>query len=423
MLKSFDMYTLANYGVEKIEQTLKNGLKVVFIKKPFSPVFFEFTMRAGAAYDPVGLEGLAHFSEHMLVSGSSTHSKESFSLILDSVGGMWNAQTGRYSMDVICEVATKDQFARVKDFYQHALLDFSITDSGVEEEKKIIISEIERAQSNNDRKFSEFLGRVSAAGTRFEYSVLGTIESVSRITADDVRNFLTQSVSTENSVLVVCGGCEFSDIENIFGDMQFSSGTKRTLPAEPLQIQNGATPAHVTIDTPQTKIVALFAGPHPDSRDSYLLNFALSYAHSGLASLFYRRIRNEKQLAYSLGSFGSSFDTFEYIGTSTGVPTDRVAETIEAIRDCYRELVATGMTQEQVLETAHKKYFQSIRTKQEVSDWVNIYSSDSLYPRETPCGDFPDIHNYRLTYTPEEISEVLKKYIIPDQMNIVAGGR
>ncbi len=60
--------------------TLKNGLEVVVIPDHRAPVVTHMVWyRNGAADDPPGKSGIAHFLEHLMFKGTAAHPKGEFS--------------------------------------------------------------------------------------------------------------------------------------------------------------------------------------------------------------------------------------------------------------------------------------------------------------------------------------------------------
>ena len=75
--------------------TLSNGLDVVVIPDHRAPVVTHMVWyRNGAADDPPGKSGIAHFLEHLMFKGTKRHPKGEFSEFISEVGGMENAFTG-----------------------------------------------------------------------------------------------------------------------------------------------------------------------------------------------------------------------------------------------------------------------------------------------------------------------------------------
>lgn len=416
-------YSLSDFGATLHEGILKNGLKVVFIEKPHAPIYAKMMIRAGSIFDPIDRLGLAHFTEHIIASGSKTHSKEAFSAIMESIGGYWNASTNDEYMSVQCEVAISPHLKNMKAYFTEALSSVHLTNESLESEKSIIISEIERARSKPSYIAGLYIGSVFANGTHWESPILGTISSVSAITIEDVETFFKTYCTVENMVLVIGGGCSWDDVVRTFEDIPFLHGTVHELPPGPLPLEANK-PIVFEQDLPQTGIALFFLGPEDESRDEALLYFALRYVHDGVTSRFFKKIRNERGLAYDVSFASTSFNDIQYVGTAVGVPTEKVQQTIETIKECYEELLKEGITQKEIDDKIDTMWFSAKRDKQTTHDLVSTMTYSSLYPSKRPLhGPYPDVFNYRRTYRAEEMNAVLKKYIRLDKIYLTLNGK
>src|SRR6266699_508957 len=75
---------------EKI--VFKNGLTVLLLEKHGVPIVsFDAIVKAGAAADPAGQEGLASMAAGLLRKGTKTRTAQQFSADLDYIGGSFGA--------------------------------------------------------------------------------------------------------------------------------------------------------------------------------------------------------------------------------------------------------------------------------------------------------------------------------------------
>lgn len=414
-------YTLKDFGVKRYEKTLKNGLKVVFIEKPYSPIYAKIMMRAGSIYNGSD-SGLAHFTEHSIVSGSKKYpKKEEFAGIIESIGGFKNAFTSRTWMSVDCEIAAPEQLKSMKEYLSEALTHMHLDSVKLKKEKGVITSEIEKNHSDPKYHSRVYFDSILANGTSWGITTLGTVESVDTITIKDVEKFFSEYCVVENMVLLIVGGCKFSDIEKTFSSIKFLHGKQAQLPESPKYLSNNQR-VFFKQDLKQTNVALIFNGPEVGTKDGDILRFVLNYAHSGFTSRFYKKIRNEKGLAYSVGMFLSDFNKTRYLGTSVGVPAEKTDEVIDAILECYKELLHEGMTQKQINEKIKTSWFSDKRNTQKSSDWINVISPE-LYPElKSFVGDYPNWFNFSQTITPKEVSIVLKKYITLDNFHLLING-
>lgn len=402
-------YSLENFGVKKHDFTLDNGLKVIFIEKPFAPIYGKIIMGAGSVFNPSD-NGLAHMTEHLLMNGSRNRSKEEFYGILESIGGFRNAFTSKEWMSVNAEVAEVEHLRNMRDFFAEALQSIYVTEEMLSKEKEVIFSELQKARSKPHYDSGEQIRKLLAQETPWSYSNLGSADGIVSITLEDVQNFFSAYCVVENSALIIAGGCTVSDIQKAFSDIVFLHGNKAVLPGSPKQIAPSQRMFYET-NQPESDVIISFNGPMPGSRDSYLLAFVMSLVHDGMTSRFYKKIRTEKALAYSISNIAFNFNEVRYVGTEIGVPTHKTDLAIEALIEVYEGLLKAEITEKEIVDKISTWWYSAKRNNERSIDWIEKFD-DCLFPEENPVvGDFPDIFNFRKTITPEDIQEVIHKYI------------
>ena len=74
---------------------LSNGMEVILLPSDRVPaVSHMLWLRVGAADDPLGKSGLAHYHEHLMFKGTPNVAAGEYSKRLESLGGEFNAFTG-----------------------------------------------------------------------------------------------------------------------------------------------------------------------------------------------------------------------------------------------------------------------------------------------------------------------------------------
>ena len=416
------VYSLADFGVTKHEIILQNGLKAIFIEKPFAPIFAEITIGAGSIFNPDD-NGLAHFTEHVLVGASKKYPrKELFASIVNEVGGASSASTGLQTMAIECEVALPEHLVQMKEHFCQVLEEVYLSPKLLIKEKGVITAEITRKQSEPSHYFGLHVNHIFSQGTRWGYSNLGTIDSINALCIEDIMSFYDTHMKVENMILVICGGCTVDEIKKTFGDIAIpSGGRKSVLPLDPEPLKPGQR-IFFEQDIEETNVGISFQGPILGTRESIIYGFVMSSAHVGLDSRFFTKLRNERGLVYGISFGGRYFQKLRYDGTGVTIPSNRTDETIDAILECYSELLKEGMTDVQVKDRINRRYFSEKRNMQKSKDWVNEFND--FYEELNPLiGDYPDQFNFWQTITAEEITDVLTKYISLDNFHLVINGR
>src|ERR1700689_928675 len=121
--------------------TLANGLDVVVIPDHRAPVVTHMVWyRNGAADDPLGKSGIAHFLEHLMFKGTKRHPKGQFSEFISEVGGMENAFTGNDFTAYFQQIA-KQHLKACMAFEADRMTGLTLTDEIVAPERDVVLEE------------------------------------------------------------------------------------------------------------------------------------------------------------------------------------------------------------------------------------------------------------------------------------------
>jgi predicted Zn-dependent peptidase len=184
--------------------TLPNGLRVVHQRvKGTQLVHAGFTIQAGSKNDGQN-PGLAHCLEHMLFKGT-THRKTIHVLNhLEVVGGELNAYTTK-ELTTIYGTTQSKYLSRLTDILCDVVFRSTFPEAELEKEKKVIVDEINMyLDTPEENIFDEFQERIFD-GHPLAHNILGTEESVNKITQSDLKHFVSTHYRFENMVFAVVG--------------------------------------------------------------------------------------------------------------------------------------------------------------------------------------------------------------------------
>jgi len=213
---------------------LNNGI-TVWLQKPnvvtdykgYLSVFFK---NVGSANDPKGLEGLAHFLEHMLFRGSYKHESEAeLKKPIIENGGSINACTSNEFTEYYIEIA-QQYFLQALETLHGLVFEPVLNSDHVLLEQQIILREISKdklsGKSLIERHENDFL---LDKKNSMRHHPLGYPSSINKIGVNELSDFYKQYYHASNAN-IICGG-SFSQIsevvrllEDAFGAI--SSGVK-----------------------------------------------------------------------------------------------------------------------------------------------------------------------------------------------------
>jgi len=207
--------------IEFKQQTLDNGLTVLAeVNGDAHTAAVGFFVRTGARDETPELMGVSHFLEHMMFKGTARRSAEDVNREFDEIGANYNAFTSHeqtvYYAHVLPEVlpAAVDLFT---DMLRPALR----TDD-FDTEKQVILEEIGMYDDRPEWRLQDRMLEEHYTGHGLGYRVLGTADTVTALTADQMRTYFNQRYSPDNIIVSAAGRLDFdklcADLESRCGD-------------------------------------------------------------------------------------------------------------------------------------------------------------------------------------------------------------
>jgi zinc protease len=120
---------------------LDNGLEVWVQPRAGTPaVALRLMVRVGSRYETADNNGISHFVEHMVFTGSEKWDEAEIKAVIDRLGGEWNGSTGYegtwYQVDV-----RRDYMPQAMEWLAQVVTHPTLTANQMEEERQVIIQE------------------------------------------------------------------------------------------------------------------------------------------------------------------------------------------------------------------------------------------------------------------------------------------
>jgi len=320
------------------ESALGNGLKILTYEDKSIPVIdIQLVFRAGSRYEENHQKGYAHILEHMLLKGTTKRpSPVLIAKEIDDKGGYKNASTGRESLSVVIQAAdnySEELFELLSDMILNSLIDSAI----LENEKKVIIEELKKANDNTDSFFSRFTYEKLFSGHPLASNILGDPESVLSASTDELKRYKEKFLVPNNSALIVAGNINHDRVvalaQKYFSEWSGKLDTMLAVEFKPI-LQK---PYFYTKDTKQTIIsYNLYTFPANKTRESLALELVRTFLNFGGSSILADELRHKRGLVYSVSVDIATFRDAGFTGIRTS--TTKPKETVEAIEDIIRNL-------------------------------------------------------------------------------------
>lgn len=194
--------------VEFKHATLSNGLTIIAETDPAAhSAALGFFVRTGARDEAPEVMGVSHFLEHMMFKGTPTRSTEQINQGFDELGARNNAYT---TTELTCFYAQVIPAAippcldLLADMMRPALRteDFEV-------EKGVILEEIAMYKDDPFWVLYEKLAEAHFAGNPLGHRVLGTTETITALTRDQMDAYFRDRYAPDNTTLALAGAVDF----------------------------------------------------------------------------------------------------------------------------------------------------------------------------------------------------------------------
>jgi zinc protease len=433
MSQDFQLAT-SRFSPERL--TLPNGLVLLFQSNPTSPsVSISLRIAAGACFEDTASAGLANFSAAMLKRGTARRSKQEIGEILDFTGGHLGSSAGRHTAGIGAKARSAD-FDPMMELVAECTLVPSFPPAEVEKYRGDLITAIREDKDDTRQVAMDGLrGLVYAPDHPYARRVIGTEDTISRLSGDDLAEFHARHFRADAATLVVVGAVGLEQVtaatERFFGEWQAREGENGGHPAGLSsalpEIPDAVPPPEIVrkVSTMPAKAQADIALGHPGLRrsdpDYYsvtVMNMILGrFAMGGRLGT---SVREEQGMAYyTYSTFEASFGPGPFV-VRAGVHPGNVDAAIESILN-ELERMRTEMVTEKELDDATSALVRSLPRALESNEGLGT----TLHTIEQYDLGLDYLERYPRLIGAIEVDDVLaaaRDHILPDRVGVSISG-
>lgn len=220
---------------------LGNGMEVVVIPDTRAPVVTNMVWyRVGAADDPPGKSGLAHFLEHLMFKGTDTIPEGAFSKIVAENGGQDNAFTSRDFTAYFQRIAA-DRLDLVMGMEADRMRNLRLGEQTTLTERDVILEERSQVVENEvGAQFSEMMSATLYHHHPYRIPIIGWRHEMEGLTRADALAFYERYYAPDNAILVVAGDVTPEAVRTLaethFGSFEPSGRPRAARVQEPPQL-------------------------------------------------------------------------------------------------------------------------------------------------------------------------------------------
>ncbi len=221
--------------------TLDNGMQVVVIEDHRAPVVVNMVWyRVGAADDPAGHSGIAHFLEHLMFKATDALEEGEFDAVVQANGGQHNAFTG-WDYTAYHQRVAADRLGLMMEMEADRMVNLRLDRSDWLPERDVILGERgQTLESSPDRVFGEQMRAALFQNHPYGRPIIGWRHEMEQLTGEIATDFYRVHYAPNNAILVVAGDVDPAEVlalaEQHFGPIPaVEDMPERFRPQEPPQ--------------------------------------------------------------------------------------------------------------------------------------------------------------------------------------------
>ena len=347
-------FSVSVFATDFTVQKLPNGQTIVVQELHSNPIVtIDTWVKTGSINETNVNSGVAHFLEHLFFKGTKKHPVGEFDSILESKGAIINAATSKDFTHYYITIPS-EHFDKALELHSDMLMNPQIPRKELEKERKVVLEEIAKDENTPSKKVYNNLNDIMYTSHPYKRKVIGSADVISTIRREEILEFFNDYYAPSNMVTVIVGDVDTNKIiEKVAKEFnsEYKKPLKKNFKNEHLITSQKRKVEY--LDTQSGYMMIGFRGVNICDKETFALDVLAEILGGGKSSKFYKNIKEQKGLAYSISASNGSFldDGIFYISANY-IPIN--AEKLEkSIFDEIMYIQKYGVTEEE-LSTAKK---------------------------------------------------------------------
>ena len=291
--------------------------------------------------------GCSHFLEHLLFKGTASVGAQEISELIDGVGGEMNAYTTKeytsyyvrtldvdapMGLGLLCDIVSAP----------------ALRPDEIEVERQVILEEIAQRADEPGDYVHDLAHEARFPDHPLGVDTAGSYETVTAITADDIRAFMDGTYTGDAIVVAVAGRTDHDAVVAQVTEQLRRPSTRRALD----RFAPHSAPGRLRVeelDTEQAHAVLALTGITRDDDDRFAFAVLDHVVGGGMSSRLFSEIREKRGLAYSVYSYRVPFADAGFWGVYAGTAPQRLTEVLDVIHAELLRLGAEGLTDAELI--------------------------------------------------------------------------
>ena len=287
---------VAKSSTDSVTEIDVNGLKVLIKRRPSSPTIAAgLFVRGGAQNLTAATAGIENMTLNVATEGSKSFPRAALRKELSGTASSIGAGSNQ-DYSVMSLASTRQHFERSWKVFADLVMNPGFAAEDVELVRERILTGLRGSDDTPEGSLASLEQKVIYAGHPYSNDPNGTIETVSRFKAEDLRAYHQKIMQTSQLLLVIVGDVNAADVQKMIADTlgKLPRGAYKALAVPAMSFTKPTL--DITSRSLQTNYVeGIFAAPSLGSPDYYAMRVAVSI----LAGRVFQEVRVKNNLSYA----------------------------------------------------------------------------------------------------------------------------
>jgi zinc protease len=403
--------------------SLSNGMKIYGIKQSELPlVQYSIVISGGHLLDALDKAGVASMTASLMNEGTKNKTPEELEDAIRLLGANISFSGGTENITVRVSTLARN-FEKTISLVEEMLFEPRWDEEQFNLAKSRVINNLKRNKANPSYLASNTLYKLIFGDNNIlSVESVGTEESVSSITIDDLKDFYNKNFSPSLAQFIVAGDIDLQRVAAALAGIN-TKWQKKDVTIPEVKVPEAPAKSQIYfVDVPGAKQSVIYIGcpsisrTNPDYYPAFVTNYKLGGSFNGLFNLI---LREEKGFTYGARSSFSGAKNYGTFIASSMVRTNSTLESVNIFRnemEKYRE----NIPQEYIDFTKSALLKSNARNFETLYNLLNMLNNISAY--NLPADYMKQEEAFVKALTVEKQLELVKKYIDPSRMYYVVAG-
>jgi len=390
-----------------------NGLTLLTVPvETAQSIIISIFVKAGSRYETIEQNGISHFLEHLHFKGTKKFpTAKKLSEVVDSIGGEFNANTGKEHTQYFIRAAA-EHLPLIVDVLTDLLQNPLFDEKELEREKGVIIEEINMYKDNPQIHVESLFEETMWPGTALGRDIAGKAEVIRSLKRQDVIDYRKKWYQPSNMIIAVAGKFESKQLEDLIEQSWSKASGPKVGKYSPCIVKSQKPKLAVqNKQTEQAHMMVGFTGFDYNHKQNSQMQLLSTVLGGGMSSRLFIQIRERRGLAYYVGASVSNYLDAGNFYVRAGLKVASAPEALEVILAELNKIVTQGILAKELAKAKEYVKGKTVLAMEDPHGKLDWYLTETAFMKkiESPQEAFAKLDRVTADEIQNSAANIFKK--------------